>query len=89
MVPYDLYSHGRLYRLVRGYYIFTQEYPSGRLLRRVLNVFSPVLNWLLSGLYRVRQRGRSAKPISVSHAGAKTDKVFFAAFLFTKKKTFS
>ena len=52
------YAQGRLYRLVRAYYVFTNEYPVGRRLRRVLAPLSPVLSALMSGLYGLYRRGR-------------------------------
>jgi glycosyltransferase involved in cell wall biosynthesis len=51
----DRYMQGRLFRLLRGYYIFTEQYRAGRVLRRILSVFSPLLNILLASLYRLRR----------------------------------
>jgi glycosyltransferase involved in cell wall biosynthesis len=50
----DPYSHGRLARLVRGYYRFTSEYPSGRFVRKLLSPLTPLVNLLLAVAFRVR-----------------------------------
>lgn len=52
----DPFAAGRLYRLVRAYYLFTTRYRSGRRLRRLLAPLTPLVDLLLTGVYRVRRR---------------------------------
>lgn len=52
----SMFANGRLYKLILGYYRFTQTHPKGKLIRQKINFLSPFLDFIMILAYRFKRR---------------------------------